>query len=87
MVKTKCKSEFPYSAIFSIIALRGKVSFRLSQHLRILLYIAGEPQKLDRQKYMSPGLSFISFSKIQLSDTGSNDKFYPDKRPQLCITQ
>ena len=37
---------------------RGKVRFKLSQHLRILLFIAGEPQKLDRQKYVSQESSF-----------------------------
>ena len=64
-----------------IIALRGggKVRFRLSQHLSILLYIAGEPQKLDRQKYISLNCLFIHFSKIQLSDTSEVlVKLYPD---------
>ena len=47
-----------------------KVRFRLSQHLSILLFIAREPQKLDRQIYIyNWNRLFISFSKIQLSDT------------------
>ena len=41
----------------------GKVRFRLLQHLRILLVIAGEPQKLDRQKYILLELSFHKLSK------------------------
>ena len=32
---------------------KGEARFRLSRHFRILLFIAGEPQKLDRQKYIS----------------------------------
>ena len=28
----------------------GKVRFRFSRHFRIILFIAKEPQKLDRQK-------------------------------------
>ena len=42
----------------------GKVRLRLSRHLRILLFIAGEPQKLDGQKYVSLESSFIRFPKI-----------------------
>ena len=49
----------------------GGVRFRLSRHLRILLFIVGEPHKLDRQKYIVYHWNrlFVSFSKIQLSDT------------------
>ena len=36
----------------------GKVGFRLSQHLCILLFEARESQKPDRQKYMSLKSSF-----------------------------
>ena len=36
----------------------GKVRYRLLRHIRILLFIAGEPQKLDRQNYISLELSF-----------------------------
>ena len=48
----------------------GKVRFMLLRHLRILLFTAGEPQKLDRQKYIhvSMKLSFHKLYKIQLSD-------------------
>ena len=37
---------------------RVRVRFRSSLHLRILLFIAREPQKLDRQKYISLASSF-----------------------------
>ena len=47
----------------------GKVRFRLSQHLKILLFIAGEPQKLDRQRYISLESPFHKLFKIQVSDT------------------
>ena len=40
-----------------------KVKFRLSRHLRILLFIAGEPQKLDRQKYVLLGSFFLKLFK------------------------
>ena len=40
-----------------------KVKVRWSQHLRILLFIAGEPPTLDRQKYMSLESSFHKFFK------------------------
>ena len=38
----------------------GKVRFRYNKlrHLIILLFIAGEPQKLDRQKYTFTGIVF-----------------------------
>ena len=39
------------------------IRFRLSQHLRILLFIAGEPQKLGRQKYKSLESSFHKLLK------------------------
>ena len=39
----------------------GKDRFRSSQQLRILVSIAGEPQKLDEQKYISVKLSFHKF--------------------------
>ena len=43
---------------------RDKVRIRLSQHLRILLFIAGEPQKLScRQKYISLESSFHKLLK------------------------
>ena len=41
----------------------GKVRFRVLQHLRILLFIAGEPQKLDRQKDISLESSFHKLYK------------------------
>ena len=41
----------------------GKVRFKLSRHLSILLFIAGEPQKLDRQKYISLESSFCKLFK------------------------
>ena len=44
----------------------GKVKFRLSGHLRILLFMAGEPQKLDRQKYMSLESSFRKLFKNRI---------------------
>ena len=47
----------------------GKVRFRLSQHHGILLFIAGELQKLDGQKYASLESSFHKLLKIQPSDT------------------
>ena len=46
-----------------------KVRFRFSGPLRILLFITGEPQKLDKQKYMSLESSFHKLSKIHLSDS------------------
>ena len=42
---------------------KGKVRFRLSQHLTIPLLIAEELQKLHRQKYMSLELSFHKLFK------------------------
>ena len=42
---------------------RGEVRFRLPRHLSILLFIAGEPEKLDRQKYMSLESSFRKLFK------------------------
>ena len=36
----------------------GKVRFRLFRQLRILLFIDGEPQKLERQRYVSLESSF-----------------------------
>ena len=41
----------------------GKVTFRLSRHFRILLFIARERQKLDRQNYVSLELSFHKLFK------------------------
>ena len=41
----------------------GKVRFRLLCHFRILLFIAGEPQKLERQKYISLISSFHKLLK------------------------
>ena len=56
-----------------------KVRFRWSHHLRILLFIAEEPQKLDRQSIYHWNRFFISVSKIQLSDTLEVlVKLYPD---------
>ena len=46
-----------------IKSLKGKVRFGLSQHLRILPFIAGEPQMLDRQKYPSLEWSFHKLLK------------------------
>ena len=36
----------------------GEVRFRSSRHLRVLFFIAVEPQKLDKQKYISLESSF-----------------------------
>ena len=56
-----------------------KIRFKSSQHLRILLFIAREPQKLDRQSIYHWNLVFISFSKIQLSNILEVlVKLYPD---------
>ena len=41
----------------------GKVRFRLSRHLSILPFIAGEAQKLDKQNYTSLELSFYKLFK------------------------
>ena len=41
----------------------GKVRFKLSRHLQILLFIVGESQKLDRQKYISLKLLFHKLFK------------------------
>ena len=40
-----------------------KVRFRLSRHLRIMLFITGEPQRLERQKYTSLESSFRKLFK------------------------
>ena len=40
-----------------------KVRFRLLQHLIVLLFIAGEPQKVDRQTYISIKSSFHKLFK------------------------
>ena len=41
----------------------------MSQHLRILLSVAVEPQKLGKHEYISLELSFNELSKVQLSET------------------
>ena len=55
-----------HGRIFNI-SLKGgegvKVRFRLSQHLRTILFIAGEPQQPDKQKYISPTSAFRKFFK------------------------
>ena len=45
----------------------GKVTFRLSGHVRILLFIAGELQKLDRQSIYHWNHLFINFHEWLLS--------------------
>ena len=55
----------------------GNVKFRLSRHLRKLLFIAAEPQKLDRQKYISLESSFHKLFK-----TTTYLKFCTDYKPQ-----
>ena len=58
--------EEPYAFfLFSFFRFkgRGNVRFRLSQHLRIQLFIAGEPQKLDRLKHISLESSFHKLFK------------------------
>ena len=64
---------------------RGEGKLRFLGHLRILLFIAVEQQKLDRHKKSPCHWSrlFISFSKIQLSDTSEVlAKLYPDQKSQ-----
>ena len=62
-------NSFPFSCL-RCEALSGgggggeEVRFSLSRQVRILLFIAGEPQKLDKQKYISLGLSFHKLFKI-----------------------
>ena len=49
------------------MGLRGrgiKVRLKLLQHLSILLFIAGEPQKVQAKVYISLGSSFYKLFKI-----------------------
>ena len=63
------------------------VAFRLERNLGILLFIVGEPQKLDMQKCISPELFFHKLSENTTSDTLEVlVKLYPDWNSQLCIT-
>ena len=65
----------------SLIIKRGQggggveVRFRLLWHISILLFIAGEPHKLDRQKYVSMELSFHKlFKNTTFRHLGGIDK-------------
>ena len=48
----------------------GGGEVRLSQQVRILLFIAGEPQKLDKQKYISLESSFHKLFKNTIFSIG-----------------
>ena len=67
----------------------GEIRFRLLRHVGIILIIAGEPQKLDRQKYISLKLFFHKLFKNTIFRCLLPVvllKLYSDKKSQLCFS-
>ena len=66
--------------LLTFLLLRGgrgvKVGLRLLQPLSILLFMAGEPEKLGRLKYLSLESFFERFLNMQVSEVLG--KHYPD---------
>ena len=56
-------SQVAFTYFHQLFFKAVKVRFRLLRHLRLLLFIAGEPQMLDKQNYVSLELSFHTLFK------------------------